>query len=103
VESLRGGRPFPDLTGQAAILIDDGLASGFTMRVAIEAVRKAAAKEVIVAVPTAHIAAARSIEDIAEAVYCANIRHARPFAVAEAYRNWYDVEESEAKALITLA
>jgi putative phosphoribosyl transferase len=49
----RGDRPFPDLTGRTVILIDDGLATGSTMRAAVAALRQERPARVIVAVPTA--------------------------------------------------
>jgi len=54
VTKLRGGQPFPDLGNRSAILVDDGLASGFTMRVAVAALRNAGARRIVVAVPTGH-------------------------------------------------
>jgi predicted phosphoribosyltransferase len=95
VETLRGERPFPDLSGRPVILVDDGIASGFTLRVAIKAIRNAGAERVIVSVPTGH---RRSVEDIAkevESLYCPNIRGGLRFAVASAYEHWYDVAEEE--------
>ena len=50
---FRGARPMPDLTAMTVILVDDGLASGFTMLASIDMAKKANAKETIVAVPTA--------------------------------------------------
>ena len=44
LRDLRGDRPWPPLADRPAILVDDGLASGFTMRVAVEAVRKVGAE-----------------------------------------------------------
>lgn len=103
VASLRGDRPMPDLSGRAVILVDDGLASGFTMKVAIEALRREGAERVIVAVPTAPAHTAAEMEALAEEVYCANVRHTARFAVAAAYREWHDVSEREAReALNTL-
>jgi putative phosphoribosyl transferase len=49
----RKGRPFPDLKGRTAILIDDGLATGSTMRAAARALRQHSPARVVVAVPTA--------------------------------------------------
>lgn len=49
----RGQRPWPDLRDKTAILVDDGMATGATMRAAIAAVRKQRAAHVIVAVPVA--------------------------------------------------
>ncbi|MFC1813603.1 phosphoribosyltransferase [Thermodesulfobacteriota bacterium] len=95
VDKLRGGQPFPDISARPVILIDDGIASGFTLRVAVEAVRNAGAGHVMVAVPTGH---RKSVEKIAEAVaalYCPNIRGGLRFAVASAYEDWYDVAEEE--------
>jgi len=99
VEALRGDRPMPDVSGRTVILVDDGLASGSTMRVAIEAVRDLAAGRIIVAVPTAHDSSARLVTAEATAVYCANLRGGWSFAVADAYRNWRDLGEREVQQM----
>ena len=49
----RDGRPAPDVAGQTVILVDDGLATGSTMRAAIRALRLQQPKGIVVAVPTA--------------------------------------------------
>lgn len=103
VQTLRGGRPMPALAGRAVILVDDGLASGFTMKVAIAALRAAGASRIIVAVPTAPAHTAAAMEQLAEEVYCANVRDTRYFAVASAYREWHDVPEQEAKEALEAA
>jgi predicted phosphoribosyltransferase len=100
VEKLRGGRPFPDLTGRTCVLIDDGLASGFTMLTAASAVKKAGASRVLVAVPTAHDSSAGRLAVEVETVYCANMRSGFSFAVADAYENWYDLGEEEVAGLL---
>lgn len=94
-EKFRGNRPFPKVKGRPVILVDDGLASGFTMRTSIEALRNAGTENLIVAIPTAHDRAVADIADLAEAVFCANIRIGYRFAVAEAYQHWCDVGEDE--------
>jgi putative phosphoribosyl transferase len=99
VKKFRGDRPFPDLTKRRAILVDDGLASGFTMLVAIEALRKAGARHICVAVPTGHGSSLPRMASEVEALYCANIRGGFSFAVADAYEAWTDVTEEEAIAL----
>ncbi|WP_457570938.1 phosphoribosyltransferase [Desulfovulcanus sp.] len=92
---LRGERVPPLLAHQAVILVDDGLASGFTMLVAVEALRKASVSRLIVAVPTGHGNALRLLVSQVKAIYCPNVREDRIFAVADAYEQWSDVEEDE--------
>jgi len=92
---FRKGRPFPDLAGKRVILVDDGLASGFTMLASIAMAKKAKALETIVAVPTAPQRTIDHIQSEVNKVYCANIRTTAYFAVAEAYQNWYDLDEND--------
>lgn len=88
------------LAGRTLIVVDDGLASGFTMRVAIGALRAREPKEIAVAVPTAHSQSAAILAGEADALYCANIRSGASFAVAHAYERWTDVSEDEVLALL---
>lgn len=97
---FRGGRPFPDLTGKRVILVDDGLASGFTMLASVHMVKKAKARKMVVAVPTASQYALNRMLSEVDEIYCANIRATPFFAVAEAYRNWYDLSEKEVLDLL---
>ena len=53
VERFRGGRPAPALGGRTVILVDDGIATGGTMRAAIRAVKKRGPAQLVVAVPVA--------------------------------------------------
>jgi predicted phosphoribosyltransferase len=99
-ERLRGKRPWPKLRGRQVLLVDDGLASGFTMRVAIEALARLGADRLSVAVPTAHERAARALAAEVEDLYCANLRGGASFAVADAYERWYDVGDDELIALL---
>lgn len=91
---LCGNRPLPDFS-KKIILVDDGIASGFTLRVAIEALRKAGSQHIILAVPTAHKESIEKMIGMVEAIYCPNIREGWQFAVADAYEYWYDLEEEE--------
>ncbi|MFW5739990.1 MAG: phosphoribosyltransferase [Myxococcota bacterium] len=94
------GCSIPPLEQRWAVLVDDGLASGFTMSVAVAAVRKLHPARLVVAVPTAHARAADWLASEADAVYCANIREGMSFAVASAYQDWYDVSEAELLQLL---
>lgn len=98
--SLRGPKPFPELSQKKVIVIDDGLASGFTMQVAVAALGKAGAQNITVAVPTGHRATVEKIAKIVEALYCPNIRGGRRFAVADAYKNWSDVKDEEVSTIM---
>ncbi|MBW1698564.1 MAG: phosphoribosyltransferase [Deltaproteobacteria bacterium] len=95
LERIRGSRPFPDLSNRSIILVDDGLASGFTMKVATEAIRRAGARTIRIAVPTAHAESLQLIKGDADAIYCPNIRSGWHYAVADAYEEWTDVSETE--------
>jgi predicted phosphoribosyltransferase len=97
---FRGNIPMPDLSGRLALLVDDGIASGFTMLTAIEAVAKLGANRIMVAAPTGHSESLTRLIPMAEAVYCANVRSGFSFAVADAYKNWYDVDEAEASQIL---
>jgi putative phosphoribosyl transferase len=97
---FRGDSPDPDLKGREVIIADDGLASGYTMLASIHMVHKAEAGRIIVAVPTAHPGSIDMIRPKVDEVYCANIREGRYFAVAEAYRNWYNLSDDEVFGLL---
>jgi predicted phosphoribosyltransferase len=96
VEKFRGDRPYPVLIQERVILVDDGLASGFTLLVGVEALKKGGTGEIIVAVPTGSASAVRRVAAEVDRLYCANIRGGWSFAVADAYERWTDVSEEEA-------
>jgi len=100
LQLLRGNRPWPDLQEKSVILVDDGLASGFTMHVAVEALRKAGAGRLIAAVPTGHLEAVQWLAPQVDILCCANIRSGWSFAVAAAYRHWRDVSERRAGRIL---
>jgi putative phosphoribosyl transferase len=100
VKNLQARETSPDFSGQQAILVDDGLASGFTMLVAIEALRKAGVGSLSVAVPTGHERSIKRIASEVDTLYCANIRSGLSFAVADAYLKWSDVGEGEVATLL---
>lgn len=65
LELYRGKSPAPELKGKIVILVDDGIATGASMRVAIQSVRNAGAKKIVLAVP---VAAPDSLSKIAQEV-----------------------------------
>jgi predicted phosphoribosyltransferase len=98
-QRLRGDRPALDLAGRVVVLVDDGLATGATMRVAAVAARRAGAAEVVVAAPVASPEAVRSMEDLADDVICVDVPlHLR--AVGLSYRDFSAVGEGEVERLL---
>jgi putative phosphoribosyl transferase len=98
--SFRGGRFFPDLAGKIALVVDDGLASGYTMLAALKFIEQRQPADIIVAVPTGLLDTVEFIHKAAPTVVCLNIRTRRPFAVASAYREWYDVPDDEVMKIL---
>jgi len=96
----RKDRAVPVLKGRSVILVDDGLASGFTMLAAVRFARSEKAREVIVAVPVAHHEAYRMIEKEADKVIVLHISREPYFAVASFYGEFPDVEDSEVIAYL---
>jgi putative phosphoribosyl transferase len=100
LEILRGSRPLPDLSERPVIVVDDGLASGYTLSVGVEALKKSGAGKIIVAVPTGHLHGVERVAGEVESIYCPNVRGGRSFAVADAYQRWTDVSEEELRKLV---
>ncbi|MCL7487259.1 MAG: hypothetical protein M8357_03670 [Desulfobulbaceae bacterium] len=92
---FRGSRPFPDIINKNIIIVDDGLASGFTMLAAIRFARRRNPSSITVAVPTGVLDTCNRIAAEVDLLYCLNIRENYPFAVASAYDNWYDLTDQD--------
>ena len=88
-------RPIVRVTGKTAIIIDDGLASGFTMMAAVESVRHRHPKEVVVAVPVAPAAAVKQLERIADRVVTCITSFLPRFYVSDFYRSWHDLSDDD--------
>jgi len=88
-------RPIVRVTGKTAIIIDDGLASGFTMMAAVESVRHRHPKEVVVAVPVAPAAAVKQLERIADRVITCITSFLPKFYVSDFYRYWHDLDDDD--------
>lgn len=97
---FREDRPFPHVGGRNVIVVDDGLASGYTMSVAVRYVRKKAPAKVIVAVPTGPVLAVEELRVQSDELVCLNVRGGVRFSVADAYENWYDVPDEEVLAIL---
>jgi len=84
-----------NITNRHVILVDDGVASGFTVLVASEALKKMGCDELILATPTGSLDNLNLLKSQFSMIYCANIRSGHTFAVADAYQQWSDVSEDE--------
>jgi len=94
-EKFRMVKPMLEIRGKTAILVDDGLASGYTMLAAIRSTRKRNPRKVVVAIPTASTAAIELVSREVDKILCLNIRNGPFFAVADAYREWRDLSDEE--------
>jgi len=91
----KGTRPIVRVGGKTAILIDDGLASGFTMMAAVESVRHRGPKEVVVAVPVAPAVAVERLEKVADRVVTCAVGHTPKFYLSDFYRYYYDLSDND--------
>ena len=98
----RNGQPPPEVRGRTVILVDDGLATGTTMRAAVAALRQQEPARIVVAVP---LGASESCEDLAaeaDEVICA--RSPEPFyAVGLWYRDFAQTTDEEVRELLSRA
>jgi predicted phosphoribosyltransferase len=95
----RRGMPAPDIQGKTIILVDDGLATGATMRAAIVSLRDAGAARIIVAVPVGTTSACRKIRQEADDFVC--LYTPEPFfGVGQWYDNFMQTADEEVLALL---
>jgi len=102
LDLLAGHLPPEDLAGRVVVVVDDGLATGITMRGAIGAVERGGAAEIVMAIPTAYsgsIDRFAGLKSVA-AIYCPNIRGGSSFAVAQAYIHWTNMTDAEIQTIL---
>lgn len=101
-ERYRGTRPFPDLVGRTVVLVDDGLATGATMRAAARAVRQEQPARLVIAVPVAAEPTCREMQAEADEIVCALIPVAF-FGVGQFYENFRQTSDEEVQSLLARA
>lgn len=99
---FRGARPLPSLRGRTVVLVDDGLATGSTMRAAIRVARCAGAAVVVAAVPVGAPDTCAALEREVEQLICL-IRPPAFRAVSQWYRHFEQTTDAEVQDLLTLA
>src|SRR6266478_3262609 len=101
-EIYREGRPAPELRDRIAILVDDGLATGATMRAAVKALRQQGAAKIIVAVPVGPPDTCHEIEEEADETICLSTP---PFfqAVGQYYEDFSQTSDEDVRELLSQA
>lgn len=98
----REGRPSPELRGRTVILVDDGLATGATMRAAVKALRQRDVAKIVVAVPVGPPDTCREIEQEADETTCLSTP---PFfqAVGQYYEDFSQTSDEDVRELLSQA
>jgi len=98
----REGRPSPELRDRTVILVDDGLATGATMRAAVKALRQRGVAKIVVAVPVGPPDTCREIEQEADETICLSTP---PFfqAVGQYYEDFSQTSDEDVRELLSQA
>ena len=104
LEKYRCGEPYTRLKGLKVLVVDDGIAAGYTMKAAIGFLEKQGVDEIIVAVPTCHPDTLARLESSRlSTIYCMNPRSPPIYAVADAYREWRDLGDEDVIGILRKA
>ena len=98
-EAYRGGRPGADVSGRTVILVDDGVATGVTLRVAIRSVRSRGPRQIVVALGVVPRDAFHQLERVADEVVALAVPELF-FAVGEWYQHFEQVSDQEVQRLL---
>jgi len=101
-QSYRDGRPAPELRDRIVILVDDGLATGATMRAAVAALRQRGAAKIIVAVPVGAPETCRELAELVEEIVC-GMAPAFFQAVGQYYQDFSQTSDDEVRELLSRA
>jgi putative phosphoribosyl transferase len=93
--AFRGSSAPPQVNGRTVVVVDDGLASGFTMIAALRGLRAQDAGRLIVGAPCAPVSTLRRVKPHADEVVCVEVDHGWSFAVASHYARWWDLSDDE--------
>ncbi len=93
-EVYKAGRPRVDVTGRTAIVVDDGIATGATVRAALQSVRKGAPDLLVLAVPVAPPETVEALEREADEVVCLETP-ALFFAIGQFYRDFEQLSDEQ--------
>lgn len=102
LELYRGRRPLPDVEGRLVILVDDGVATGFTLRAALQGIKRRQPQKLILAVPVGPPETLARLNKEVDEICCLE---APPYfaAVGQFYRDFRQVADSEVAAALNEA
>jgi predicted phosphoribosyltransferase len=83
------------ITGRTVIIVDDGLASGYTMRAAIESLRHRKPEKIVAAVPVGPEHIINEVRGIADSVVTCAVGKEKNFYLSDYYRYWHDISDAE--------
>ena len=98
----REGRPAPELRGNIVMLVDDGLATGATMRAAVKALHQSGAAKIVVAVPVGPPDTCREIAQEADETICLSTPEFFQ-AVGQYYEDFSQTSDDDVRKLLTRA
>lgn len=99
LQAYKEEQKIPDLTGFQVIVVDDGIATGATMKAALSSVRKRGAKSVILAIPVAPSKSLKILEKAADEIICLFSPNFF-FAIGQFYRNFEQTSDKKVKELL---
>ncbi|WGM90555.1 MAG: phosphoribosyltransferase [Candidatus Bathyarchaeum tardum] len=99
LHAYKGKQEIVDLTGLTVIVVDDGIATGSTMKAALVSVRKRGAEYVVLAVPVASLSSIKMLENDADEIFYLDAPQIF-YAIGQFYRNFEQVNDHEVKRLL---
>jgi putative phosphoribosyl transferase len=99
LKRYRGDVPYPILENREVILVDDGIATGSTMRAALASVRNKHAKTVVIAIPVGPASTIRELEEAADHVVCLHTPEAF-YAIGQFYEDFAQTQDEEVTRLL---
>jgi predicted phosphoribosyltransferase len=97
----RGDTPYPNLKGRVVIIVDDGIATGATVKAALASIRKKDPKLIVIATPVAPLSTIKELERDADRVVSISIPE-RFFAIGQFYKDFPQNSDEEVKRLLQL-
>ena len=102
MKKYRGDRPYPELAGKTVVIVDDGIATGSTIRAAVKSVKKRNAAEVILAAPVGPPDTVQELSKIVDRVVCLSTPEGF-YAIGQFYEEFEQVEDEKVREIMRSA